>query len=165
MAEGWLFKKQGMERKEQRQFRSYFLNMFCLLYRLLSAWREHVMLNPCAYFWAAQLCVKENSCEESDQSGEDAWKGRSIVNLSKLILEELAGKKAKKKMFCVHLWLQLHMCRNIQECRLHLQNRINYLQTKAASMWKELLPEALCFLLFQVFKLGLVSYAKGIYIV
>lgn len=55
------------------------------------------------------------------------------------------------------------MNRNIQECKLHLQVRTNYLQTRTASVSNELPPEALCFLLFNVFKLWLVSYAQGIY--
>lgn len=54
---------------------------------------------PCAHFWAERLYAKETYCEESDQGGEDSWKGLRTVNLAKAILEELSDKKAKKKCF------------------------------------------------------------------
>lgn len=76
---------------------------------------------PCAHFWAERLYAKETYCEESDQGGEDSWKGLRIVNLAKAILEELSDKKAKKKCLCT----PMAMRRNIQECRLHLQIRMS----------------------------------------
>lgn len=43
---------------------------------------------------------RETSCEESDQDDEDSRKVLRIVNLAKVILEELADKKAKTNVLC-----------------------------------------------------------------
>lgn len=56
------------------------------------------------------------------------------------------------------------MYRNTEECQLYLQIRKNYLKSRTASVWKELPPEILSFLLCNVFKPCLASYVKEIYI-
>ena len=66
-------------------------------------------------------------------------------------------------MSTTRIWI-ITMYRHIQECRLHFQIRKNNLKPGTIPIWKELPPETLSFLLFDVFLQWLVNYVNGIYI-